>query len=212
MNREEIVSLEDGGRKVTFGIRKMPALRMEAWLTRAAEVLPPELARPVAGSPTALAELILRRGLLALACGGGDGARRLLDELMACCMLKDPESGLDVPCTPAVIDEWLGNVRTLLRLRQAALLVNLSFAMDGARKTLVLPREAAFRRAAAEQTQARTVNVPQVCAALISQGIASLNDLRNIYSYTDALDLLEVLNVRNYNLWAAAEEARRKRR
>lgn len=55
----------------------------------------------------------------------------------------------------------------------------------------------------------KPVNLSLVIGAVLNQGMASLYDLQSIYSYTDALDLLEVANVRNYNQWQALEVARR---
>ena len=102
-------------------------------------------------------------------------------------------------------------MRPLLALRRTVLREQLAFAFDGARKPLPLPKEAAFSRVCRERATARTVNVPQVAASLISQGVTSLNELRSSYTFADALDLLEIVNVRNYNHWAASEAARQRR-
>ena len=45
---------------------------------------------------------------------------------------------------------------------------------------------------------------------IISQRLATLYELQTVYSYEDALNLLEVVTVRNYNEWAAAEESKRR--
>lgn len=41
--------------------------------------------------------------------------------------------------------------------------------------------------------------------ALVSNNLATIKELEKYYSYDDALDLLEVLRVKNYNEWAALE-------
>lgn len=212
MHTDNIITLEDGGRKITFGIRLMSAFEMESWLVRVADILPPEQTGPLMANPTALAALILQRGVLALACADREGTAPLLEELLRCCTVMDAQTGAAIPCSSETINEHIGEMRTLLLLRSAALRTNLAFAHQDARKIPTLPRSAAFLRATAEQTYARTANVPQVTAGLISAGMASLHDLRTIYTYADALDLLEVLNVRNYNQWAALEAAKHRKR
>lgn len=210
MRSGKTIILKDGDREIAFCIRRMPALHLESWLARAAEIMPPEKVLPALSSPIALATLVLQRGLLALACG--ENATALLEELLCCCAVIDTETGVETPCSSQDIHGCIRDVSTLLCLRKAALQTNLSFAFDGTRKPLTLPQETAFRLAYTEQARAKTVNVPQVTASLIAQGIASLNDLRTIYTYDDALDLLEILNVRNYNQWAALEAAKHRRR
>jgi hypothetical protein len=45
---------------------------------------------------------------------------------------------------------------------------------------------------------------------LVMARLATLRELQTVYSYADALDLQEILVVRNYNEWVAGEEARSK--
>jgi hypothetical protein len=47
-------------------------------------------------------------------------------------------------------------------------------------------------------------------ASIIAHRYATLIELQTVYSYEDALNLYEVLTVRNYNEWITGEEARRK--
>lgn len=210
MRSERVVTLEERGREITFGIKRMSALHLESWLVRVAENMPLEKVQPTLSNPMALAMLVLQRGFIALACS--ENATALLEDLLRCCAVIDPETGAETPCSSQNIHAHIRDVSTLFCLRKTALQTNLSFAFDGTRKPLTLPQETAFRLAYTEQSRARTINVPQVTASLIAQGIASLNDLRTIYTYDDALDLLEILNVRNYNQWAALEAAKHRRR
>lgn len=55
-------------------------------------------------------------------------------------------------------------------------------------------------------------NVSGLMASLISNNLATLRELQTIYSYDDALDMSEVLTVRNYNEWAAREAASKRGR
>ena len=208
MTEEMILSFNDHGTRRLFAIRQMRALPMEKWLERAVKILPQE--QTANASPMDLAVRILERGLIALACAEPEISGPLMEDLLRCCSAVDPDTGARTPCSSRAINQQVDDVRTLLQLRAASLRCNMSFVFEEGRRELTLPKESAFRRAAEERTYARTVNVPQVTAALISQGAASLHDLRSTYTYGDALDLLEILNVRNYNYWAGAEAAERK--
>ena len=48
-------------------------------------------------------------------------------------------------------------------------------------------------------------NVPRVCGALIASDLASLVDLKERLTLEEAYELLEVLEVRNYHSWLAAQ-------
>ena len=208
MRTRPTILLHDNGRPLRFVVRHMPALPMEAWLERAAELLP-ESTGTAKRHPAALAAELLRRGTFALACAGERGGD-LLDEMLAYSSFIDPESGEETPCSREAMGRLLTGLPTLLALRRWVLREQLFFAAGGVRKPLLLPKESAFRRASGESVAARTVNVPQVAAILISQGVTSLNELRSGYTFADALDLLEIVNVRNYNHWAA-ETAKHRR-
>lgn len=42
-------------------------------------------------------------------------------------------------------------------------------------------------------------NISSICGALISAKLATLHELQTVYSLEDALDLIEILSVDNYN-------------
>lgn len=44
---------------------------------------------------------------------------------------------------------------------------------------------------------------------IVSRGVATLHELDTVYSLQDALNLLEVITVQNYNEWSAMEAAKR---
>ena len=208
MRKPKTIVLYDNGRPLYFSVRHMPALRMEAWLERAAKLLLPASPDQNVAHPVILAGALLRRGTFALARSGEKQAAALLNEMLEYCSFIDPENGAETPCSPENINSRVSDVQTLLRLRRALLRENLIFACEGVRRPLILPKEQAFRRASGGVTRARTVNVPQVAGILIGQGMATLHELRTGYTFGEALDLLEVMNVRNYNRWAANEAAR----
>ena len=51
-----------------------------------------------------------------------------------------------------------------------------------------------------------TVNVDPVLAMVVVEGLASLRELDEYYSYEDALNMAEILNVRHYNEWLAGKD------
>lgn len=77
--------------------------------------------------------------------------------------------------------------------------------MTGARQRLRLPQESRFD-AACRFESAETVNISPLLAAIVFRRLATLDELATIYSYTDALNLAEIIVVNNYNTWAAASE------
>lgn len=52
-------------------------------------------------------------------------------------------------------------------------------------------------------------NVSGIVGVLVGRQIATLHELDTVYSFQDALNLLEVITVQNYNEWAAMEAAKR---
>lgn len=52
-------------------------------------------------------------------------------------------------------------------------------------------------------------NIPPLTGRLVSAGIATLHELRTVYSLEDAYLLDEVLTVRNYHTWLANKESSR---
>jgi hypothetical protein len=50
--------------------------------------------------------------------------------------------------------------------------------------------------------------VSGLLSGLIAGRLASLHELETVYSYEDALNLAEVITVRNYNEWLAGETAK----
>lgn len=47
-----------------------------------------------------------------------------------------------------------------------------------------------------------------LCEALAMSGLASLDELKSVYSYFDALELERILRLKNYTTWVAAENTR----
>lgn len=50
-------------------------------------------------------------------------------------------------------------------------------------------------------------NVPKICGSLIAAGLASMDELKNRRSLEEAYELLEILEVRNYHSWLAAQRS-----
>ena len=205
MRTSRSLNIRDRGKDKSFLIREMPALSFEIWLMQAGAIL--------SGKPEdlyATADSLSRRGASALFRTDYETLRPLLAALLDCCSLR--ENGRDIPLTSDdAVDHCIDDVRCLFLLRRASLELHLAFCAGGARRALLLPRESAFRKAVDARTYARPANVPAVAGALVSQGMASILDLQTHYGFEDALNMLELLNVRNYNQWAADDAAKRGR-
>ncbi len=52
-------------------------------------------------------------------------------------------------------------------------------------------------------------NVSGLVGVILTRRLATLHELDTVYSYEDALNLAEIITVRNYNEWAAMEAAKR---
>jgi hypothetical protein len=201
----ETIHLNDRGRTLTFRLREMSAWALESWLLRAGALLigPKGAGRD---DPFAAAGILLSRGLKAFLPAGDESCLDLLDEMLEGCSLV--ADGAELPCDRPTLEARISDVLTLFSLRKAVLGLNLRPCRAGARKDFVLPREYAFRKALGTCTQAKPANVTSVVGTVIGQGMASMLDMQRSYSFGDALDMLELLNVRNYNQWAVREAAK----
>ena len=202
MRETRTITITDRGAPKTFIIREMPALAFEDWLNRAGQCLYGK-DRTKEPNPMAPGRALYMSGpgLLYLAHGG----LALLRELESCCSV--PFEGEELPLSPEFIEFYIDDLGTLLILRREVLKLHLRFLAEGARQELTLPREWAFRKTLKERTFAKPVNIPGITGSVISQSMASMADMQNTYGFTDALNMLELLNVRNYNQWAAQEAA-----
>ena len=52
-------------------------------------------------------------------------------------------------------------------------------------------------------------NVSNLVGVLVGRRLATLHQLQTVYSLEDALNLLEIVSVQNYNDWALNEESKR---
>ena len=199
------VGMRENDRSLQFKIKEMSALNLESWLIRAGRLLGREKNKE---DPFFAAGVMFEEGPLRLYLRDtAENNGKLMEEILACCSVVD-ESGWPTQLSRNNIDNFIEDMATLVNLRQEALILNLRFYPDGAREHLELPREWSFRKALEAVTFARPANVPGITGSILSQGMTSLREMQDYYSFMDALDMLEVLNVRNYNQWAAREAAR----
>lgn len=54
-------------------------------------------------------------------------------------------------------------------------------------------------------------NIPSLFGVLISQKIATLHELKTVYSYEDAIYMYEALMVPKYNEWLSLERSKAKK-
>lgn len=133
MRKEKIITLNDRGKDLTFKIREMPAMKLEAWLIQAGLLLAgtgafdgKDVSTP--GDAIQKAGAVLSQGgISALANIDYEKAKPLLDDLLACCTRTD--AGIEQRLTPDTVDAIITDVRTLFALRKEALTLNLGFFM-----------------------------------------------------------------------------------
>lgn len=51
-------------------------------------------------------------------------------------------------------------------------------------------------------------NISGIVGVVVGRGLATLDELDTVYSFPDALNLLEIITVQNYNEWSAMEAAK----
>lgn len=130
MLREKLVTLEDRGNRLQFRIREMPAVQLEAWAMRAALVLANAGSEIPAGDGIeSAAKFLTEHGLAALAKIDYDKAKPLLDEMLGCCSRVTDK--LEEKVTPETANAYIGDFRTLLKLRMEAFRMNFDFFGGG---------------------------------------------------------------------------------
>jgi hypothetical protein len=55
---------------------------------------------------------------------------------------------------------------------------------------------------------AEYANVSSLVGVIAARKLATLHELQTVYSYEDALDMMEIITVQNYNEWVAGEAAK----
>jgi hypothetical protein len=53
-------------------------------------------------------------------------------------------------------------------------------------------------------------NLSELTGGIVARRLATLHELQTVYSLEDALNMSEVITVRNYNEWAATEAVKRR--
>ncbi len=51
-------------------------------------------------------------------------------------------------------------------------------------------------------------NVPKICGALVSARMATLAELKTVYTLEDAFMLFEILQIQNYNDWVIQAQSK----
>ena len=219
MRKEKTITLQDDDKSLRFQLRQMSAFDFENWLLRlgcmlraAGRDIPPGDETAVAGNT------ILGRNcdlpLEVILGGGADEALGLMNEIFLCCDYVD-EQNRHVPLTLDVL-ECVDQVQTLLTLRCEALRLNLDWALvkkehAPSLEPPTLPEAGRYQRACAQVSPAAQP-VIGLCESLVSADLATLNELKTVYSYWDALELERILRLRNYTKWLAADAAQAERR
>lgn len=129
MRKEITITLDDRGNPLTFKIREMSATHLESWLMRALLLLAGNVDMDGVQDMDKAGKFLLANGLKGLANVEYEKAQPLLDELLSCC--SRVVDGMEQKCTPATVDGFIQDVKTLFNLRVEALKLNLDFFGQG---------------------------------------------------------------------------------
>jgi hypothetical protein len=141
MRKKKTIKIMDRERELTFEIQEMPATKLESWIIRALIVLGPVLGK-VDGEEVTITEavgLLRTQGLNFAGMVDYEKIKPLLDDLLACCVRTD--CGVPQVCTPQTVDGFISDFKTLFKLRQEALAINLSFFDQGQGSPLFSPEK-----------------------------------------------------------------------
>ena len=116
------LSLQDGGKTLTFIIKKLPATQAEAWYLHALALMGSGLESSTEFSPALFLKAL---GSIPFA-----DAKALLDELLGCCE-KVVDKGATMPVSIDDADGYISSPLTLTRLRVEAFKENFGFFTDG---------------------------------------------------------------------------------
>ena len=208
MRRQTLIALDDRGTPLTFLITEMSARDFEKWLLLLVPLLPADPTRQEeVTDPAVVLAAISASGLNLWRAPHYEALAPVLNGLLHCCVLIQ-EDDL-VPCTRENLDTIITDVRSLFKLYEVALAINMAFCRKGARKERRFPRQSAFNAACQRQDFAQPVNISPLTATLITTRTASLLELDSMYSYADALNMLDVIITNQYTPWVASEAAKR---
>lgn len=116
------LTLQDGGKSLTFIIRKLPATQAEAWYLHALALMGSGMESATQFSPMLFLKAL---GSIPFA-----DAKALLDELLGCCE-KVVDKGSSIPVSIEDADGYISSPVTLTRLRVEAFKENFGFFTDG---------------------------------------------------------------------------------
>lgn len=139
MRKEITVAIADNGNELRFRIKQMPATKQERWIMRALLLVARSGIGGMINVPDGkkLGELKMTQDikfedmLKALGQLNYEDVEPLMEELLNCCT-RISDSGAEQVCTGNTIDGYVGDLKTLLKLRQEVLKLHFSFFQNAA--------------------------------------------------------------------------------
>lgn len=130
--RTKEIKIKDRENEYTFTITEMSATKLESWIIRALLLIASSGQDDIPGGSDIkeAGSFLADKGLAALGGVDYDKAKPLLDEMLACCSRRI-DNIVEV-CTPDIVDGYIEDVSTLLKLRIEAVKFNLGFLSAGA--------------------------------------------------------------------------------
>ena len=212
MRKEKIIALLDDDKKLHFHLRQMSAFDFENWLRRLGHILRRAgLDIPPGQEVQASSEALVRgnfRVPVGVFAAGTDKPTALMCEMLLSCAHID-NTGRRTPLTPDVAENLVDRMSTLLGLYAEALAFNLDWALADPEDTpslapLNLPQETRYKQAQARKSYSARP-LAGTCEALAISGLATMKELKNDYSFRGALELIRVLNIKNYDAWLSMD-------
>lgn len=134
MRKSKTITIKDGEQNLTFRITQMPATQLERFIIKTLLIVSGGSNEAVnisdvqKGDFKKLNFLTLFRNLSTV--NYDERIEPLLEELLECCT-RIASDGVEQICTKETVDGFIGDVRTLIKLKEEAIKLNFSFFLDG---------------------------------------------------------------------------------
>lgn len=219
MRKEKTITVLDNGKELRFHLRQMSAFDFESWLLRLGHILRHAGLDIPPGQEVQIVSDTLVRGNFRVPVGaltaGDDKPMDLMSEMLLSCSHVD-YAGRHTPLTPDAADDLVDNASILMGLYAEALAFNLDWVVVDPEDMpslapLKLPQEARYKQAQAQRNLSGRP-LTGTCEALSLSGLATMKELKNDYSFRGALELIRILNIKNYETWLSMDAIQVKRR
>lgn len=146
MRKESIIEIEDNGNPLKFKIKQMPATKQQKFLlklillaTKSGVAGAIDVPDSVSIGELSVKDLNVTSVLSKIGTVDYESVEPLIHELLGCCS-RITDGGSEIVCTPATIDGYVDDVRTLFKLEMEAAKLNFSFFQGAASSRVSAPK------------------------------------------------------------------------